>query len=257
MQWDRAAVLGGVSRRRRPRPQTCQPWPVRFSRISLGSVQPRQGGRWEGGSGWAPEDGTGWGRGTGWPCPRELTPGLPLPGRRPLPATPCRPRPAPVHRFPVIVAPGTKLESGPATLHLCNDILVVARDVPPAVAGQWKLSDLRRYGAVPNGFIFEGGTRCGFCKYMGRGLAGRAVTQSRPSHLQWPFWGLQQPEVSKCRRLAPSLDSALPTGGRGLGAASGDPPARSRCRAAWGRFRAWSQRIRAAQLGKKENGRVY
>ncbi|XP_040093275.1 protein Dok-7 [Oryx dammah] len=67
-----------------------------------------------------------------------------------------------VHRFPVIVAPGTKLESGPATLHLCNDILVVARDVPPAVVGQWKLSDLRRYGAVPNGFIFEGGTRCGF-----------------------------------------------------------------------------------------------
>ncbi|XP_042326728.1 protein Dok-7 [Sceloporus undulatus] len=28
--------------------------------------------------------------------------------------------------------------------------------------GQWKLSDLRRYGAVPNGFVFEGGTRCGF-----------------------------------------------------------------------------------------------
>ncbi|XP_036273001.1 protein Dok-7 isoform X1 [Pipistrellus kuhlii] len=67
-----------------------------------------------------------------------------------------------VHRFPVTVAPGTKLESGPATLHLCNDLLVVARDVPPAVAGQWKLSDLRRYGAVPNGFILEGGTRCGY-----------------------------------------------------------------------------------------------
>ncbi|XP_046513396.1 protein Dok-7 isoform X2 [Equus quagga] len=67
-----------------------------------------------------------------------------------------------VHRFHVTVAPGTKLESGPATLHLCNDILVVARDVPPAVTGQWKLSDLRRYGAVPNGFIFEGGTRCGY-----------------------------------------------------------------------------------------------
>ncbi|XP_066088675.1 protein Dok-7 isoform X3 [Saccopteryx bilineata] len=64
-----------------------------------------------------------------------------------------------VHRFHVTVAPGTKLESGPATLHLCNDVLVVARDVPPAVMGQWKLSDLRRYGAVPNGFIFEGGTR--------------------------------------------------------------------------------------------------
>lgn len=67
-----------------------------------------------------------------------------------------------VHRFHVTVAPGTKLESGPASLHLCNDILVVARDVPPVVTGQWKLSDLRRYGAVPNGFIFEGGTRCGY-----------------------------------------------------------------------------------------------
>nr|KAF6386541.1 docking protein 7 [Myotis myotis] len=67
-----------------------------------------------------------------------------------------------VHRFPVTVAPGTKLESGPATLHLCNDMLVVARAVPPAVAGQWKLSDLRRYGAVPHGFILEGGTRCGY-----------------------------------------------------------------------------------------------
>uniref|UniRef100_A0A667G9F8 PH domain-containing protein n=2 Tax=Lynx canadensis TaxID=61383 RepID=A0A667G9F8_LYNCA len=72
-----------------------------------------------------------------------------------------------VHRFHVTVAPGTKLESGPATLHLCNDVLVVARDIPPAVAGQWKLSDLRRYGAVPSGFIFEGGTRCGYCKYAG------------------------------------------------------------------------------------------
>ncbi|XP_069925635.1 protein Dok-7 isoform X1 [Oryctolagus cuniculus] len=67
-----------------------------------------------------------------------------------------------VHRFHVTVAPGTKLESGPATLHLCNDGLALARDVPPAVTGQWKLSDLRRYGAVPSGFIFEGGTRCGY-----------------------------------------------------------------------------------------------
>ncbi|XP_044274426.1 protein Dok-7 isoform X3 [Varanus komodoensis] len=67
-----------------------------------------------------------------------------------------------VHRFHVVVAPGTKLESGPATLHFCNDILVLAKDSPPSVMGQWKLSDLRRYGAVPNGFVFEGGTRCGF-----------------------------------------------------------------------------------------------
>uniref|UniRef100_G1QHI0 Docking protein 7 n=1 Tax=Nomascus leucogenys TaxID=61853 RepID=G1QHI0_NOMLE len=73
-----------------------------------------------------------------------------------------KPSPVAVHRFHVTVAPGTKLESGPATLHLCNDILVLARDIPPAVTGQWKLSDLRRYGAVPSGFIFEGGTRCGY-----------------------------------------------------------------------------------------------
>ncbi|KAM8939721.1 protein Dok-7 isoform 2-T2 [Pelodytes ibericus] len=67
-----------------------------------------------------------------------------------------------VHRFYVGVLPGTKLESGPATLHLCNDILVLARDLPPVVIGQWKLTDLRRYGAVANGFVFEGGTRCGY-----------------------------------------------------------------------------------------------
>ncbi|XP_053112867.1 protein Dok-7 isoform X4 [Hemicordylus capensis] len=67
-----------------------------------------------------------------------------------------------VHRFHVVVAPGTKLESGPATLHFCNDILVLVKDSPPTIMGQWKLSDLRRYGAVPNGFVFEGGTRCGF-----------------------------------------------------------------------------------------------
>lgn len=75
------------------------------------------------------------------------------------------PPPASVHRFHVTVAPGTKLDSGPASLHLCNDALALARDIPPAVTGQWKLSDLRRYGAVPGGFIFEGGTRCGYCKY--------------------------------------------------------------------------------------------
>ncbi|XP_021175949.2 protein Dok-7 [Fundulus heteroclitus] len=67
-----------------------------------------------------------------------------------------------VHRFFVGVEPGTKLESGPATLHLCNNLLVLSRGLPPGVIGHWKLSALRRYGAVPNGFVFEGGTRCGF-----------------------------------------------------------------------------------------------
>ncbi|KAJ3614605.1 hypothetical protein NHX12_018176 [Muraenolepis orangiensis] len=66
-----------------------------------------------------------------------------------------------VHRFSVQVQPGTKLESGPASLHLCNTLLVLTRDVPPIVIGQWKLPELRRYGAVPDGFVFEGGSRCG------------------------------------------------------------------------------------------------
>ncbi|XP_036439053.1 protein Dok-7-like isoform X2 [Colossoma macropomum] len=67
-----------------------------------------------------------------------------------------------VHSFNVAVLPGTKLESGPATLHLCNNLLVIARDVPPVIIGQWNLLDLRRYGPVTNGFVFEGGTRCGY-----------------------------------------------------------------------------------------------
>ncbi|XP_058481229.1 protein Dok-7-like isoform X1 [Solea solea] len=67
-----------------------------------------------------------------------------------------------VHRFSVGVLPGTRLESGPATLHLCNNLLALARDVPPVIIGHWNLPDLRRYGPVPNGFVFEGGTRCGY-----------------------------------------------------------------------------------------------
>ncbi|XP_072533202.1 protein Dok-7 isoform X2 [Salminus brasiliensis] len=67
-----------------------------------------------------------------------------------------------VHRFNVNIQPGTKLESGPAILHLCNNLLAITRDVHPSIMGQWRLSDLRRYGAVPNGFVFEGGTRCGY-----------------------------------------------------------------------------------------------
>ncbi|XP_075906693.1 protein Dok-7-like isoform X2 [Nelusetta ayraudi] len=67
-----------------------------------------------------------------------------------------------VHRFSVGILAGTKLESGPATLHLCNNLLALARDVPPVIIGHWNLTDLRRYGPVPNGFVFEGGTRCGY-----------------------------------------------------------------------------------------------
>lgn len=74
--------------------------------------------------------------------------------------------PCSVHRFSVGVLAGTQLESGPATLHLCNNLLALARDVPPVVIGHWNLTDLRRYGPVPNGFVFEGGTRCGYCEFL-------------------------------------------------------------------------------------------
>lgn len=74
--------------------------------------------------------------------------------------------PRSVHRFSVGVLAGTQLESGPATLHLCNNLLALARDVPPVIIGHWNLTDLRRYGPVPNGFVFEGGTRCGYCEFL-------------------------------------------------------------------------------------------
>ncbi|XP_067285001.1 protein Dok-7 isoform X2 [Pseudorasbora parva] len=67
-----------------------------------------------------------------------------------------------VHSFSVSVLPGTKLESGAATLHLCNNVLVIAKDLPAVIIGHWNLLDLRRYGPVNNGFVFEGGTRCGY-----------------------------------------------------------------------------------------------
>ncbi|KAK7909849.1 hypothetical protein WMY93_014533 [Mugilogobius chulae] len=76
-----------------------------------------------------------------------------------------KPSPVAVHRFCVAVLPGTKLETGPATLHLCNNLLALARDVPPVIIGHWNLPDLRRYGPVPNGFVFEGGSRCGYYSF--------------------------------------------------------------------------------------------
>lgn len=120
------------------------------------------------------------------------------------------------------VAPGTKLESGPATLHLCNDILVVARDVPPVVTGQWKLSDLRRYGAVPNGFIFEGGTRCGYCKYAAAGTPAQApaLLASRDA-----AWGLSLTTGAGCESRPPDFPSGV--GGAQQGEGDGRDPAGS------------------------------
>lgn len=146
----------------------------------------------------------------------------------------------------MIVAPGTKLESGHCHPHLCNDILVVARDVPQLVAGQWKLWDLRRYGAVPSGFIFEGGTRCGFCKYVGLGLAGRAVAQAGHPACPGLSWA---PSCLRSQRR-PALNQ--PRRRQGLGAIDVHPPTRSQCRATRGAVDR-SRGFQAAQLGKKGN----
>lgn len=99
------------------------------------------------------------------PCSCEPNMGLfhGVRGHRAARLTPPSSSPS-VHRFSVVVEPGTKLESGPASLHLCSNLLVLTRGVPPITVGHWKLPTLRRYGAVPNGFVFEGGTRCGYCK---------------------------------------------------------------------------------------------
>ena len=150
---------------------------------------------------------------------------------------PSRPAWLSVHRFHVTVAPGTKLESGPATLHLCNDVLVVARDVPPVVTGQWKLSDLRRYGAVPNGFIFEGGTRCGYCKYAAAG-GPRPQVLPRPQTISAPgtpallasrdkVWGLSLKMGAGCEYRPPVLP--LGVGGSQQGEGERWDPGRKPC----------------------------
>ncbi|CAN0439033.1 unnamed protein product [Lampetra planeri] len=64
-----------------------------------------------------------------------------------------------VHSFAVWVPAGSRLESGPATLHFRHNAFVLTRHAPPALLAHWHLAELRRYGAVPGGFAFEGGTR--------------------------------------------------------------------------------------------------
>ncbi|XP_034044619.1 protein Dok-7 [Thalassophryne amazonica] len=63
--------------------------------------------------------------------------------------------------FSVDGQPGTSLETGPASPPPVQQTFGSQQEPAPCVIGQWKLSALRRYGAVPNGFVFEGGTRCG------------------------------------------------------------------------------------------------
>ncbi|XP_078731521.1 uncharacterized protein LOC144946481 [Lampetra fluviatilis] len=65
------------------------------------------------------------------------------------------------HSFAVTLAPGSRLEEGPGTLHCVNQTCALTRGAPPRLLARWNLPELRRYGAVPGGFVFEAGSRCG------------------------------------------------------------------------------------------------
>ncbi|XP_060522605.1 uncharacterized protein LOC132699748 isoform X2 [Cylas formicarius] len=56
--------------------------------------------------------------------------------------------------------PKSRLPPGPARLHVQERGFCLTTGVPPRVAGQWQISDLRRYGVVEGRFCFEGGSRC-------------------------------------------------------------------------------------------------
>ncbi|CAG9856426.1 unnamed protein product [Phyllotreta striolata] len=54
----------------------------------------------------------------------------------------------------------SRLPPGPARLHVQERGFCLTTGVPPRVAGQWLISNLRRYGVVEGRFCFEGGSRC-------------------------------------------------------------------------------------------------
>lgn len=55
----------------------------------------------------------------------------------------------------------SRLPPGPARLHVQERGFCLTTAVPPRVAGEWLISNLRRYGVVEGRFCFEGGSRCG------------------------------------------------------------------------------------------------
>ncbi|KAJ3647262.1 hypothetical protein Zmor_024789 [Zophobas morio] len=57
--------------------------------------------------------------------------------------------------------PKSRLPPGPARLHVQERGFCLTAGVPPRVAGEWLISNLRRYGVVEGRFCFEGGSRCG------------------------------------------------------------------------------------------------
>ncbi|XP_074032169.1 uncharacterized protein isoform X1 [Leptinotarsa decemlineata] len=56
--------------------------------------------------------------------------------------------------------PKSRLPPGPARLHVQERGFCLTTGVPPRIAGQWLISNLRRYGVVEGRFCFEGGSRC-------------------------------------------------------------------------------------------------
>uniref|UniRef100_A0A8C4R888 PH domain-containing protein n=1 Tax=Eptatretus burgeri TaxID=7764 RepID=A0A8C4R888_EPTBU len=132
-----------------------------------------------------------------------------------------------VHSFAVTLAPGSMLEPGPAQLHCVNQTLALVRGCPPQLLTRWSLPEVRRYGAVPGGFVLEGGSRCA----MGCGAVflacdngdqirnlldcvGQGLTPSRPPHGVLPIMpGMNMPNESGQRegdeRALRDLESRL------------------------------------------------
>lgn len=59
----------------------------------------------------------------------------------------------------------SKLNTGPARLHLQDGSFSLVSGSPPRLMGVWPLVQLRRYGIVNGKFCFEGGSLCGKGEY--------------------------------------------------------------------------------------------
>lgn len=58
------------------------------------------------------------------------------------------------------VPPKSKIQLGPARLHVQELRFCLTSGVPPKLHGCWEIAHLRRYGVVDGKFCFEGGSRC-------------------------------------------------------------------------------------------------
>ena len=71
------------------------------------------------------------------------------------------------------------LEPGPAQLHCVNQTLALVRGCPPRLLTRWSLPEVRRYGAVPGGFVLEGGSRCAMGTFLSCTISGNACIQGQ------------------------------------------------------------------------------